>query len=74
MTDNVAIALIGAVATTAVGIFNGYVLIKTHNQSKENAQTLSTVVEQTNGIQTKLQDAAHAAGMAAQREKDNPSK
>jgi len=74
MTDNVAIALIGAVTTTAVGIFNGYVLIKTHNQGKANAQTLNTVAEQTNGIQAKLLAAAHDAGMSAQREKDNPTK
>jgi len=74
MTDNVAIALIGAITTTAVGIFNGYVLLKAHGQSKANGEQLSTVIEQTNGIQAKLIDAAHSAGMAAQRAEDNKPK
>ncbi len=71
MTDNVSIALIGAVATTAVGIFNGWVILKTHIQSKANGKTLDAVVEQTNGIQGKLMEAAHQEGMAAQRAQDS---
>jgi hypothetical protein len=70
MTDPVAIALIGAITTTLVGVFNGFVAIKTHAQSKDNAQKLSTVVEQTNGLQDKLMAAAHTEGMAAQRAED----
>jgi FlaG/FlaF family flagellin (archaellin) len=70
MTDPVAIALIGAITTTLVGVFNGFVAIKTHAQSKINGKTLDAVAQQTNGLQDKLMAAAHTEGMAAQRAED----
>lgn len=78
MTDTVAIALISGAATTIIGLFNGYVILKTHNQSKcngekldENGKKIEVVLTQTNGLQAQLMDAAHAAGRLA--EKQNPS-
>jgi hypothetical protein len=54
MTENVAIALIGSISATTIGLFNAYVLLKTHEQSKSNGEGISHVKEQTNGMQAKL--------------------
>lgn len=79
MTDNVTIAIIGSVATTVVGLFNAYVILKTHTQSKANGHGINIVKEQTNGLQQKLMAAekglSYQEGMAGQRKEDkgNPS-
>lgn len=68
MTDNVAIALIGSISATAVGIFNAYAIMKTHG-------TLKQVQEQTNGIQAKLVVAEKQVSFQEGKdsEKNNPS-
>lgn len=77
MTDPVEIAVIGAITTTIVGLWNGIVLLKLHSQSKANGRSINTVLEQTNGIQDKLlaseKELSHQQGMEAQREKDKLS-
>lgn len=74
MTDPVEIAVIGAVASVVIGLFNGYVLIKVHNQNKEQSLNIGIVREHTNGLTEKLLAAerglAHQEGMAAQRKED----
>lgn len=72
MTDPVQIAVIGAVASTIVGVFNGFVILKLHTQSKSNGEKIGVVVEQTNGIHAKLLESekklSHSEGIAEGRE------
>lgn len=74
MTDAVEIVLISSLASISIGLWNGYVILKTHSQSKANGKGLEVLMEQTNGIQDKLMKAekqiSHEEGMAAQREQD----
>ena len=54
MSDTVVISLIGSAATVLVSLVNAALAILNHDRGKRNEQTLTTLKEQTNGIQEKL--------------------
>jgi len=75
MSDTVVISLIGSAATVLVSLVNAGLAILNHDRGKRNEQTLTTLKEQTNGIQEKLirvtGEAEFARGVKSEVDKEN---
>ncbi len=54
LSDTVVISLVGSIATVIVSLINAGLALLSHERGKRNEQSLSTLKEQTNGIQDKL--------------------
>ncbi len=75
MSDTVVISLIGSAATVVVSLINAGLALMSHERGKRNEQSLTSLKEQTNGIQEKLVkvtgEAEFARGVKSETDKEN---